>query len=42
MVDGVVWVPTRAPRLSVSEQLAAGAGDLVTISVPQDLAEVTA
>ena len=33
MVDGVVWVPTRAPRLSVSEHLAAGAGDLVTISV---------
>ncbi len=42
MVDGVVWVPTRAPRLSVSDHLAAGAGDLVTIGVPQDLEEVPA
>ena len=42
MVEGTVWVPTRAPRLSVSEHLGAIAGELVTIGPPQDLEEVTA
>ncbi len=42
MVAGTVWVPTRAPKLSVSEHLGAIAGELVTISPPQDLEEVTA
>ncbi len=31
MIDGVVWVPNRAPGLAVSEHLAAAAGDIVTI-----------
>jgi NADH-quinone oxidoreductase subunit G len=34
MVDGVVWVPSRAPRLAVSEHLAAAAGELVAIGPP--------
>jgi NADH-quinone oxidoreductase subunit G len=34
MVLGVVWVPTKAPGLGVNEHLAAGAGDLVEVSVP--------
>ena len=32
MVDGVVWVPSRAPGLEVPRHLAASAGDLVTIA----------
>ena len=32
MVDGVVWVPSRAPGLEVPQHLAASAGDLVTIA----------
>jgi NADH-quinone oxidoreductase subunit G len=32
MLDGVVWVPTRSPQLSVHETLAATAGDLVQIN----------
>jgi NADH-quinone oxidoreductase subunit G len=35
MVDGVVWVPTKAPRKSVAQHLAAAAGDLVRIAAPQ-------
>jgi NADH-quinone oxidoreductase subunit G len=31
MVDGVVWLPTRAPGLGIPQHLAATAGDLVTI-----------
>ena len=31
MVDGVVWLPSRAPGLGVPQHLAASAGDLVTI-----------
>jgi NADH-quinone oxidoreductase subunit G len=31
MVDGVVWLPTRAPGYGIQEHLAATAGDLVTI-----------
>jgi NADH-quinone oxidoreductase subunit G len=31
MVDGVVWLPTRAPGLGISQHLAATAGDLVWI-----------
>jgi NADH-quinone oxidoreductase subunit G len=33
MVDGVVWVPAKAPGLAVSEHLALLPGDLVTVSV---------
>jgi NADH-quinone oxidoreductase subunit G len=32
MVDGVVWLPSRAPGLEVPQHLAAIAGDLVTIA----------
>jgi NADH-quinone oxidoreductase subunit G len=32
MVDGVVWLPSRSPGLEVSQHLAVGAGDLVTLS----------
>jgi NADH-quinone oxidoreductase subunit G len=31
MVDGVVWLPSRAPGLGIQRHLAASAGDLVTI-----------
>jgi NADH-quinone oxidoreductase subunit G len=31
MVDGVVWLPSRAPGQGVPQHLAATAGDLVTI-----------
>ena len=31
MVDGVVWLPSRAPGLGIPLHLAASAGDLVTI-----------
>lgn len=34
MVLGVVWVPAKAPGLGLNEHLAAGAGDLVEVSVP--------
>jgi NADH-quinone oxidoreductase subunit G len=34
MVDGVVWLPTRAPGQGLAEHLGAGAGDLVDVSVP--------
>ncbi len=34
MVDGVVWLPQRAPGHQVPEHLAAVAGDLVTITAP--------
>jgi len=33
MVDGVVWVPARAPGLAVAEHLALLPGDLVTVTV---------
>jgi NADH-quinone oxidoreductase subunit G len=32
MVDGVVWVPTRAPEHGVFEHLALTAGDVVQLS----------
>jgi NADH-quinone oxidoreductase subunit G len=38
MVDGVVWLPSRAPGLGISQHLAASAGDLVTIGPPAELA----
>jgi NADH-quinone oxidoreductase subunit G len=37
MMDGVIWVPRRAPGLVVSEHLAAAAGELVSIGPPRDL-----
>jgi NADH-quinone oxidoreductase subunit G len=37
MMDGVIWVPRRAPGLVVSEHLAAAAGELVRIGPPRDL-----
>jgi NADH-quinone oxidoreductase subunit G len=37
MADGVIWVPRRAPGLLVSESLAAGAGELVSIGPPREL-----
>ena len=37
MVDGVVWLPSRAPRLGIPQHLAASAGDLVTIGPPTEL-----
>jgi NADH-quinone oxidoreductase subunit G len=37
MVDGVVWIPGRAPGFEVPDNLAAGAGDLVRIFPPADL-----
>jgi NADH-quinone oxidoreductase subunit G len=40
MVDGVVWLPSRAPGLGVPEHLAASAGDLVTIGPAAELAIV--
>ena len=38
MVDGVVWLPSRAPGLGVPQHLAASAGDLVTIGPADELA----
>jgi NADH-quinone oxidoreductase subunit G len=38
MVDGVVWLPSRAPGLGVPQHLAATAGDLVTIGPAAELA----
>ena len=40
MVDGVVWLPSRAPGLGVPEHLATSAGDLVTIGPAAELAIV--
>lgn len=40
MVDGVVWLPSRAPGLGVPQRLAASAGDLVTIGPAAELAIV--
>jgi NADH-quinone oxidoreductase subunit G len=37
MVDGVVWLPSRTPRLGIPQHLAASAGDLVTIGPPAEL-----
>ena len=37
MMDGVIWLPRRAPGLVVSEHLAAAAGELVSIGPPRDL-----
>jgi len=37
MVDGVVWLPARAPGLGIPQHLAATAGDLVTIGPATDL-----
>ena len=37
MIDGVVWLPAKAPDHAVSQHLAAGSGDVVTISAPADL-----
>ena len=38
MVDGVVWLPSRAPGLGVPQHLAASAGDLVTLGPADELA----
>jgi NADH-quinone oxidoreductase subunit G len=38
MVDGVVWLPSRAPGLGVPQHLATSAGDLVTIGPGAELA----
>jgi NADH-quinone oxidoreductase subunit G len=40
MVDGVVWLPSRAPGLGVPQHLAATAGDLVTVSPGDEIAGV--
>ena len=37
MADGVIWMPRRAPGSLVSENLAAAAGELVTIGPPREL-----
>ncbi len=37
MVDGVIWIPSRAPGLGVPQHLAASAGDLVTIGPADEL-----
>ncbi len=37
MIDGVVWLPSRAPLLGIPQHLAASAGDLVTIGPPTEL-----
>jgi NADH-quinone oxidoreductase subunit G len=36
MIDGVVWLPSRAPGLGIPQHLAASAGDLVTIGRPPE------
>ena len=38
MIDGVVWLPSRAPGLGIPQHLAATAGDLVTIGPGNELA----
>jgi NADH-quinone oxidoreductase subunit G len=40
MVDGVVWLPSRAPGLGIPQHLAATAGDLVTITPGDEIADV--
>jgi len=37
MAEGVVWIPRRSPGITVSEHLAAAAGELVSIGPPQEL-----
>ena len=37
MVDGVVWLPSRAPGHGIPQNLAASAGDLVTIAPGEEL-----
>jgi len=37
MADGVVWLPSRAPGFGIPQNLAASAGDLVTIGPGDDL-----
>jgi NADH-quinone oxidoreductase subunit G len=37
MLDGVVWLPSRAPGLGIPQHLATSAGDLVTIGRPAEL-----
>jgi NADH-quinone oxidoreductase subunit G len=41
MVDGVVWIPARAPGFEVPDHLAAVAGDLVRVFPPADLLPMT-
>jgi NADH-quinone oxidoreductase subunit G len=36
MIDGVVWLPSRAPGLGIPRHLAASAGDLVMIGRPAE------
>jgi NADH-quinone oxidoreductase subunit G len=36
MIDGVVWLPSRAPGLGIPQHLAASAGDLVAIGRPTE------
>jgi NADH-quinone oxidoreductase subunit G len=36
MIDGVVWLPSRAPGLGIPQHLAASAGDLVAIGRPAE------
>jgi NADH-quinone oxidoreductase subunit G len=38
MVEGVIWLPSRAPGFGIPQHLATTAGDLVTIGPAQDLA----
>ncbi len=40
MVDGVVWLPSRAPSMGIPQHLAATAGDLVTVSPGDEIADV--
>jgi NADH-quinone oxidoreductase subunit G len=40
MVDGVVWLPSRAPGVGIPQHLAATAGDLVTVSPTDEIADV--
>ncbi|HET6759959.1 MAG TPA: molybdopterin dinucleotide binding domain-containing protein, partial [Propionibacteriaceae bacterium] len=38
MIDGVVWLPSRAPGRGIPQHLAASAGDLVTIGPAEKMA----
>jgi NADH-quinone oxidoreductase subunit G len=38
MIDGVVWLPSRTPRLGIPQHLATSAGDLVTLGSADELA----
>jgi NADH-quinone oxidoreductase subunit G len=38
MIDGVVWLPSRAPGLGIPQHLAAAAGDLVAIGSATEIA----